>query len=445
MQALTGRTNKGRHFEPPFRIAPLAAAMIAVAALAASPMASAVLAPNVGDTYIVTALRPDQNNFGQVPILRVQAGTLAMVRFDLSTLPVGTEPGDVERASILLQVQDVRQQGAIEVMPLLAPTVWDETAVVALHPGQVVGNPVSVTPLQHFVAVDITQAVRGWIQNPLSNFGVLIRVSPLFPHTNVDFDSKENNSFSPILDITLFESQGAYVGPPGPAGPQGAAGPMGPMGPMGPAGPIGPRGATGAAGPMGPPGPKGEPGVAGPAGPAGAVGPAGPQGPAGLAGAVGPAGPAGPIGPVGPVGPVGAIGPVGPIGPAGAAGAPGAIGPMGPSGPIGPPGADGAPGAPGAPGPMGLQGPMGPAGPAGSMIGAVYTRTQSFVEWVPGNGTVVCGPGEVAIGGGALLDESNPKNLHTSAPYPPNGGVSTGWTAGYGSKATFTVYVICAK
>jgi hypothetical protein len=86
---------------------------------------------------------------------------------------------------------------------------------------------------------------------------------------------------------------------------------------------------------------------------------------------------------------------------------------------------------------------MGPQGPAGSVVGAVYTRVVQFNDWDKGNASVYCNAGDVAIGGGGLLDEANPKNMHTSAPI--GAPLPTGWTVGYGSKATFWVYAICAK
>ena len=67
------------------------------------------------------------------------------------------------------------------------------------------------------------------------------------------------------------------------------------------------------------------------------------------------------------------------------------------------------------------------------MTFAQATYTEHF-----GNGSVQCDSGYQVIGGGVYL-QGNPKNLHTTAPY------NNGWQAGYDSKATFTVYAVCAK
>jgi hypothetical protein len=87
---------------------------------------------------------------------------------------------------------------------------------------------------------------------------------------------------------------------------------------------------------------------------------------------------------------------------------------------------------------------MGPTGPAGSVVGGVYGVRTGSQYWEAGNATVMCPSGDTALGGGAILGTGEPpKNLHDSAPVL-QGTKPVGWTAGYGSKSTFEVYVICA-
>ena len=89
---------------------------------------------------------------------------------------------------------------------------------------------------------------------------------------------------------------------------------------------------------------------------------------------------------------------------------------------------------------------MGPMGPSG--VGNLYVATARYVDWAAGNGWVECNTadGWFAIGGGAYLEDgSQPKNLHTSAPFGNTSGKPSGWIAGYGSKATYTVFAICTK
>ena len=497
---------------------PLCAALALGFGLAISPMASAVLAPNISDTYYFPALGLTQPNNAQQNFLKVAPGAVTLIKFDISTLPANTKPDDVERAIVILAVQNAVQHGGIDAHLVLTPSNWSEAGGVGvINTGAVMARHLCKAEEghEHFITLDITEAVKFWLKYPDANNGIAVVPSALFPNTNVEFDSREFNAFAPVLDVQLYPGEG-FIGAVGPAGPMGPTGPMGPagatgaagekgangatgpagpagatgaVGPTGPAGttgavgPTGPVGATGAVGPMGPTGatgamgptgPQGTTGAVGPMGPTGAQGVMGPTGPQGLqgvpgatgatgamgptgaagaTGAMGPTGPQGDAGAMGPTGPAGATGAMGPTGPAGATGATGAMGPTGPAGavgamgPTGPAGANGATGAMGPTGPQGPagpQGPTGPTGPTGSIVGGVYAVQTYFQNWETGLASVMCPNGDTAIGGGAALAAGEPpKNVHTVAPVL-SGTKPVGWTAGYGSKATFTVYAICA-
>lgn len=380
----------------------LAAAVVATAALITTIPARATLAPDIGDAHVNSA--SPNAKYGGANNLLVKSTMLALIRFDLGTLPQGTVGLDVERATVLLWVNNVATAGSVELYALTSP--WSESTVTyAARPGMgslIATVPIAASMEAGYVTVDVSSLVRYWLDTPGSEHGIAITAVGA---ASVAFDSKENVGIPPMLDITLLSGVGA-TGPAGPAGPTGATGPAGPIGATGPAGPQGPTGATGAAGATG---------ATGPAGPAGATGAQGPQGPVGATGAPGATGATGPAGPQGATGATGAagadgktiisgatppsptdgvdgdfylntsssvlsgpkalgawpagvslVGPTGAQGPAGANGADGAPGATGAQGAQGPTGATGATGAMGATGATGAQGPQGPAGATGA-------------------------------------------------------------------------------
>jgi len=380
------------------------AALAAIGAGLAAGAAATIL-PDAGDAHINGSSSSTRNSrYGGANNLLVNSNLTTLIRFDLGTMPPGTVGIDVEKATLLLWLNNVSTAGSVEVYALTSD--WSEKSVTYnTQPGMATlpMTTVAVTsPMEAgYVAVDVSNLVRYWLDHPGSGYGVALKAVGT---TSVAFDSKENVGIPPMLDVTLLTAGAA--GPAGPAGPPGPIGPAGPTGPIGATGPQGPAGQTGAQGPAGP---AGAAGVAGPAGPQGPVGPVGATGPAGATGAAGPSGRSvlngvapptnadggdgdfyidttasalyGPkaagawppgavplVGPAGVAGPQGPIGPAGATGPAGPAGSDGAQGPAGPQGPQGAPGAPGAPGPTGATGPQGstgAQGPQGPAGPQG--------------------------------------------------------------------------------
>lgn len=173
----------------------------------------------------------------------------------------------------------------------------------------------------------------------------------------------------------------------------------------------------------------------------GGQGPAGADGPRGLTGAQGPAGKDGATGPVGPAGKPGVNGKdgapgkdgkdgaTGPQGPAGKDGERGLAGPKGDDGKQGAPGKDGQPGSPGKDGERGPAGPkgddgkQGPKGDKGDSggFGSVTVVSSNFSGKT---GSVSCGYGKVATGGGF----SGIKGTVVTSMPTANGGVPSGWT-----------------
>lgn len=374
-------------------------------------LAHATQAPVASDSYVNSSF--GSVNYGSLTNLYVGGGGTAFIQFDLSSLPAGTTPSQISKATIRLFVNRINTSGVVNVSPVTS--AWTESGVTYATIPSVGSTVASFTPAvaNQFVTIDVTSLVQGWLTDPSSNFGIALSSTA----ANIVLDSKENQAtgHASELDITVVSQ-----GPTGATGAQGIQGPVGPVGATGAQGPMGPVGAQGLQGPAGP---QGIPGPTGPAGATGAQGPAGPVGATGATGATGAQGPAGPVGATGATGATGAQGPAGPVGatgaqgPAGATGATGAPGinyrgtwsssstysindavsyngssyialtsnsnvsptsnpsiwavlaqqgATGATGATGPTGATGATGATGPAGPAGPTGPTGPAGPAGT-------------------------------------------------------------------------------
>ena len=208
----------------------------------------------------------------------------AYLQFDLSVFPAGLTPASIQKATMVLWVENGGNAGSVSVCQILTPwafaTITGTNTPVCSGSG-VVTFAVSQAQLQQgsFVEVDITPIVQSWHQaqrqlrsDTLSAYGSRRPVEGT-TGTNIQIDPQQNNKRLPVLiKLNLvLQSQGA-IGPKGPAGPQGATGQQGP------AGAQGATGAQGPAGPQGQTGPQGQPGQQGQTGPQGAVGPQGPAG-----------------------------------------------------------------------------------------------------------------------------------------------------------------------
>jgi Collagen triple helix repeat (20 copies) len=341
-----------------------------------TPRVRAVEALLLQDTYVdngTTGGKPPPNasNYGSGMDLRVFKGNgrlgRAFLKFSLATLPPGIAASDVAHARLRFWVNgNSTVAGAITLTPVTA--AWDEytlkdNSTGSLSFGSATLSELSITSINNFVSIDVTDWVKAWIGGTLVNEGLKIEPSAATTFLNLAFDSKESNetSHEPRLEVSLSRigpagPQGAQGAPgiPGPAGPAGATGSMGPDGPAGSQGPQGPQGIAGPAGTKwfsstgapeqnlgdlfdyyldvtsgdvwrkvsseggaiwaaqgnirglrgetGPEGPKGETGPNGLQGPAGPPGLNGFPGPAGLQGDIGPSGVVGPPGPTGPAG-----------------------------------------------------------------------------------------------------------------------------------------------
>lgn len=236
----------------------------------------ALEAPLAADAHVSTAV--PAANFGGLPNLNVGSGASALLRFDLSTLPAGTNAAKLVKANLILYVNRVGAPGAIEVLGLNGSWAEGSVSAATMPPtaGAGSGITVAVGASNQFLSVDLTKQVKDWISNPGANFGLALQPALSAPGTVAFFDSKENTASAHVarLDLTLADQ-----GPAGPQGATGSPGLPGAKGDKGDTGPQGPQGLQGATGPAGAIGPRGLTGATGPTGPTGATGAQGPAGP----------------------------------------------------------------------------------------------------------------------------------------------------------------------
>ncbi|MGH8524580.1 MAG: DNRLRE domain-containing protein, partial [Gammaproteobacteria bacterium] len=305
------RTRKLASYNIPRHVQRTSRSLTALLMLAVLPLwptlsFAGVEATLTNDAY--TSSSSPEKRFGKNKGLRVSRSLRSYLKFNLSTLPSGTQAADIEKATLKLFVSKRRKAGSLDVFAVTGP--WSELHITHMNAPALAGHaetaaPVRVPRANQFVTVDLTTLVRDWVDFKATSgaFGRANHGIALVRHPRLwaEFYSKESDSTAhdATLEIVLTGTGGA-----GPAGPQGAAGSTGP---------AGPQGETGSQGETGPQGPQGETGPTGPAGPQGPQGNTGPQGPIGLTGAIGATGPAGPIGLTGAIG---LTGPAGPIGPA---------------------------------------------------------------------------------------------------------------------------------
>jgi hypothetical protein len=263
----------------------LLGALLALGAILGARDAAATETKLVGDTF-VNAGSPGQNN-GTGAQLKVGGSPAksGLVSFDLSFLPASVTSADVARATLKIFVAQVSAAGSFDVRRVSGP--WSESTVTfatmpALGGTEAAGVAVSSSALNTFIVVDVTAAVKSWIDTPSTNYGLAL-VASSGSLINVALNTKENTSgaHEAVLDVALT----GPTGPQGLAGPAGAAGAQGPMGLQGPPGPFGP---TGPAGAQGVAGLKGDTGAQGPQGNKGDVGPKGDKGDKGDPGSAGP-------------------------------------------------------------------------------------------------------------------------------------------------------------
>ncbi|MCE4555513.1 DVUA0089 family protein [Pelomonas cellulosilytica] len=169
---------------------------------AASFPALALEAPLAADTHVATTQRA--LNFGNLPILSVGGGSTALLRFDLGTLPSGTTAAKLIKANLVLYVNRIGAPGALELQTINGS--WAEAGVTlnTTPPTSGAGSGINVPvgAAGQFIAVDVTNAVKGWITNPATNFGFALTPALSAPGTVVFLDSKQNTATAHVARWT---------------------------------------------------------------------------------------------------------------------------------------------------------------------------------------------------------------------------------------------------
>jgi hypothetical protein len=211
---------------------------------------AAAQAPPTGDTFVSAA--KSNTNYGNNSSLVVQSGGggSTFVQFNLSSLPSGVVPSQLNKATLRLFISGLTAGGSFDVYFING--AWNENNVAyanapPLGPSVALGVPVASSAKDNYVEVDVTPALRAWMSGTQQNYGLALVPSPL-SQISAAFDSKEatNTSHEPALLYSFNGPAGPQgpTGPQGPIGPQGAQGPQGIQGPIGPVGPQGPSGTS---------------------------------------------------------------------------------------------------------------------------------------------------------------------------------------------------------
>src|SRR5437762_10664784 len=133
------------------------------------------------DTYVdngTTGGKPPPNasNYGSGMDLRVFKGNgrlgRTFLKFSLATLPPGTAASDVAHARLRFWVNgNSTVPGAVTLTPVISP--WDEYALKDTSTGSLLsGAPalseLSITSINNFVSIDVTDWVKAWISGTLA-------------------------------------------------------------------------------------------------------------------------------------------------------------------------------------------------------------------------------------------------------------------------------------
>ena len=239
-----------------FNLKPLQAALL-LAGL--SPMAAhALMLPLTADTHLAATAA------GSAVAININAGTKALLNFDVATLPAGITRADIAKATLVFYVKSVPTAGQLKVSSLTS--AWTEDATLGTAPTATLppqAFSATISKGNTYFAIDVTSLVQNWIDVPATNFGLALE--PLdTTFTSLTIDSKEavQTSHPAYLDIALNGPVGAK-GAKGQDGLQGEIGLTGARGPTGDSGAPGPQGDTGLQGDVGPQGDTGPQGDAG--------------------------------------------------------------------------------------------------------------------------------------------------------------------------------------
>lgn len=197
-------------------------ALIAIGTMVVQPLYGLDI-PTADDAQVIQA-NPSWN-YGGADNLRVDssagAGRWTFIRFDINSyLPPGGKSGDVKQALLHLYVNNVTQGGTFDVY--LCPTSWIEGKLSgAAAAGTICWNnkptptgvplatiSISSTEQFEFKTLDVTDVVKGWIDAPAANYGLVLK--PNISAVDFQFEAKENITGTgkrPALQLTLVKDR----------------------------------------------------------------------------------------------------------------------------------------------------------------------------------------------------------------------------------------------
>lgn len=191
----------------------LAIVFVLTALYTLPPSAGAVLLPLASDAHTVSSLAT--RNRGTATSLELAGPPISTttknvyLQFGLATIPSGIGADDVAKATLTVFPNTVTGTlpGAFDVVLVTSP--WAESLVTYASPPSLGAVEQSALPLiptdkNEFITIDVTNAVKAWLNGSLPNNGLAL-VPTVGVGVNVKFDSKENTSKSqpPQLEVTL--------------------------------------------------------------------------------------------------------------------------------------------------------------------------------------------------------------------------------------------------
>src|SRR5580692_3157473 len=159
-----------------------------IAALALLPAAgfAQTLAPSQDAYYVPN----NGSNFGSgITVTVGSSSSVGLVQFDLTQLPAGVTPGQIQKATLTMFLDHVNSGGTINIDTVSSSTPWSELTVSGnsgISAGSAVATSVPVATIGTFTVVDATAAAQGWIAGTSTNNGFMIMANS---GASVQFDS----------------------------------------------------------------------------------------------------------------------------------------------------------------------------------------------------------------------------------------------------------------
>ena len=155
-------------------LAKFIALLTTIATLQSTHAMNAVLSDDTTiNRAIPRASNPTQPTLGVVATAQ-GVGRMAYAKFDLSNLALG--PGvTVRKATLRVYCSSVKRPGSIQIVPVMSP--WTENEITGVNAPDIAaatqpGTPVTLATKRHWVTFDVTEIVRGWVEQTTANYGV---------------------------------------------------------------------------------------------------------------------------------------------------------------------------------------------------------------------------------------------------------------------------------